>query len=632
MIVRRKFVAVFSIVAAMMFSSAGCSGDSISKIEIMNNGIKTNYIVKDVINVSDFELKLTTKNNNEKIYYIEDEMVTIGDYDNTILGNQNVPVSIDYNGTIIELVLSVSFSLPDDVKNIISLIDELPEEENINFDHEQDIEFIEEKYDEMEDKYKEYISNFDKYEDARDSLDELLDQYITTEFINRRFTLRTNIDNLLASMSKTDYSNNGWNLIISYYDHGINELYKNKNHDRVDEIVQETINAIKSVKTIAVLNLEYHMSVRIYDLKEIRNGLSSEYYSSENIVALNNIVSSFETNVVSKTSVAEIDELYFDAVEELNNVPTLDEEDIQSLKDFKESKTNDVKNIFADLDLSKYSSANRNNLISLYNTCLENIKNAENKNAIYDFVRTFNFDVSKVKTLDEERLIELNIRKSQLISAVNEYYEELNIYKYDTKNQNLINGYLETAISKINDALSVDEAGAAYTEFVALADAVPTMLEAATANLPVIKNAAKDVINNYFIGLNSADYSASNWQTIVTITTEGLESLDNNIRVDTQSTAIQTMINKIINDIDAVLTIEEEAEKLLSETKTMQIKRIDDYKKSLRANQFAEGKYEYVINKIENTKLIIESLTSVESVVNLVDDTIDIINRAKIQN
>ena len=51
--VKKKFAGILSMIVLMLFSFVGCSNDPISKIEVLNNAIKTEYVDDNYENRSD---------------------------------------------------------------------------------------------------------------------------------------------------------------------------------------------------------------------------------------------------------------------------------------------------------------------------------------------------------------------------------------------------------------------------------------------------------------------------------------------------------------------------------------------------------------------------------------------------
>ena len=50
---KKSFAIIFSVTVFMLFSLWGCSGNSIRKIEVVDNAIKTSYLVGEEIDIDD---------------------------------------------------------------------------------------------------------------------------------------------------------------------------------------------------------------------------------------------------------------------------------------------------------------------------------------------------------------------------------------------------------------------------------------------------------------------------------------------------------------------------------------------------------------------------------------------------
>ena len=116
---KKKLVIFLSLFILMCSFVSGCSSNNIKKIEIIEDSIKRNYIVGEEVSVNNFELKVTYNNEKEEYYYITDEKVKLNEIDNSIVGEQKLHITFNYNNTDVNLQLLINFELPNDVKNIL---------------------------------------------------------------------------------------------------------------------------------------------------------------------------------------------------------------------------------------------------------------------------------------------------------------------------------------------------------------------------------------------------------------------------------------------------------------------------------------------------------------------------------
>ena len=156
----RKFIA-FTIFV-LFFLLFGCSNtNSIEKIEIMTDTLDTSYIVGEEFSIDDdITIKLLYKDNKEEIYIISKDMIEIGKIDNYIVVTQKVDVKINYKDETYNSSLNLTFTLPNEVANIVTLIESLPELDDLNFTYEDELAKINEEYLALQYVYRSYVSNY----------------------------------------------------------------------------------------------------------------------------------------------------------------------------------------------------------------------------------------------------------------------------------------------------------------------------------------------------------------------------------------------------------------------------------------------------------------------------------------
>lgn len=627
--VKKKFAGILSMIVLMLFSFVGCSTDPISKIEVLNNAIKTEYVVGEEVKIDEFSLKITLKSNRTKVYEIEEDMVTIGEVNNKVLGVQNMPVTVDYNGMEFAFVVSVNFVLPEDVKMVIMLINELPETKKIGFANESQMELIKEQYNLLDDFHKSYVVNYNKYVEASQRLLTLTNEYITSEFINERFILKTNVDNVLYSLNEYDYDEEEWDEILKIYDECISELYKNENHESIHSIANSAIRNIYGVLTINDKNINELKKEKIGEVNNYFSSLELIDYSHSNYVLLSNIVAEFDNKISSLDNAEEIENLYNKTMAELESIETLDEEVATSLSTVITNKLNIVRNMLIELDINNYSDENKSIIINYYNECLENVRNADSEAAANEIIRKFEYNVSKVYTIAEEKNAELNTIKTAGINRVNELYSSVNLYEYVSKNRKIISTELERAIATIKASTSINEVNDAISRFIEIIHTTPTIEEEAILNLPLRIEEAINRVDTYITSLDTNSYSEESWKLISKYALETKNYFRENITISTSNFDIDREINSLKAKVEEILTIEAQKVKVLEETRTTGIKELNEYQNNLRAYMFEDGIYSIVITRINSSKNIINGLESAESIVKLVNDTIQAIEDAK---
>lgn len=627
--VKKKFAGILSMVTFMLFSLVGCSSDPIAKIEVLNNTLKTEYVVGEEVDIDDFSLKITTKSNRTKVYEIEEDMVTLSEVDNTILGNQSMAVTVDYEGMEFAFVVSVNFGLPEDVKLVMTLINELPESKKTSFANETQIQLIAEKYEELSEFHKLYVINYNKYLESARYLQALTNKYITPEFVNERFVLKTNVDNTLYALNEYEYDEEEWEEVLKIYDNCIRKLYLNENHESINKIANVAIREMNNVLTRKEKEVSELKNERIEDVNEYLNTFNSEDYSNNNYTLLDNIVEEFNNKIVSLDNVSDIEALFNETIRELENVETLSEEEISTLNNIKTVKLNLVKNMLVDLDISRYNIANKTLIVSYYNDCLANIRNSNSEEEIDNYINQFVVEASRISTIEEDRLVQVIETKKEAIEDITYRYESINLHEYDSKNKKtIIEGY-EKAIEELGAATTIEEIDNARSNFILIATQTPTILEEAISNLHIIiENAIKEV-DAYITSLNIADYTEENWKLISQYTLEVKNYFSESITVTTSNVHIEKEIADFKTKIMNVMTIEAQRIKDLNETKANALKAINEYEKTLTTYMFENGIYELVVERINSCKNNINGLESIEGINKLVNDTIQAIEEAK---
>jgi len=628
--VKKSFTIIFGVTIFMLFSLWGCSSNSIRKVEVLDNSIKTNYLVGEEIDIDDFSIKLTYKNNKEEIYNIKEEMVSLSDIDNSIIGNQDMNVYIDYYGMKIELMLKITFDLPQEVTNVINLIDELPSEEDIDFAFEKEINEIERKYSLLNDYYKSYVSNYDEYLVSKEKLNLLKNEFITPEFINKRLILKINLDNLLNSLNENDYSEDEWINILRIYDNSLSKLYLNENYLNIDLIYNIAVNDIKNVRTIEDEEIELLKDVKINTLIEYRKNLLNERYSSNNQIVLDTIVSNFKDSLANVYTIRDIENLYSEYVIELDKIQTLDEEEVSYLNYVKENKIDLVTQILIELNLNAYSDANRVLIVNYYNDCIAKIRLSVSLEKADDEIKIFKYNISKIKTVAEENKDLLKKTVTEAISTIETYSKTINIYEYDTQNRINIENAINSTIEKIENSQNIKEIELMVNELLIYLDEVPTMEEQAIVALPNRIDSAKNELDIILKTLNQDLYSSVNWDKIVNIINNAKLYFEENITIYTSNIVIESEINSIKNEINKFKTIDEENEELLAKIKEDSIKQLDEYYNSLNSNDFNSDVFYLVIDRIEDSKSLVNKLEEVSKIEKLVLDTIEAIENAKL--
>lgn len=626
---KKRIITVFSLLFFIMVSFCGCSNNAISKVEIIDNTIKTNYIIGEEFKLDNFSLKVTFTNNHEKIYNITQDMLTHSRVNNMTTDVQNINLSINYNGMNIDFIISVKYDLPQEIKSLNELINNLPIVENITFSDEETIDLINKIYSNLDKKYLPYVEGYENFLDAENELKILKSKYITPDFINKRFILKTNLDNFFSSLNKNDYSLINWSTLLRIYDESISALYLNDNHEKIDSIVVDAINSMKKVTTLAQDKLLELKAEKINEIIQILFTYDSNLYSVNNYYVLNSIVEDFIKDIDNTQSIEELNKFYNQSLNKLNNVETIEQEKISSLNYTKNVMLTALNECLSQIDLNLYTNENKNLILKLYDYYFTLIENANSENEATKEIENFNYDVSLVKTYSQEQKESLNKIIENTIKELTEFYKNIKVYEYDTSNRKLIESKINEAISDIKNQTNEENVYQLKNNVINYINSIPTMVEQSIINLPKRINSAKEKMDTYLVTFNEALYSKENWNLIINITNEYKEYFQNNITIYTSNIEINDIIKEYKNEINSIKTIEEEYNILLKETKNVAISELKSYFKSLDESEFLPKVYDYVKSRIDESIQTIETLDNISNINKLVANVIETIENIK---
>lgn len=625
----KKRTLIFSLLFFLIVSFCGCSNNTISKVEVMDKAIKTNYIIGEEFQITDFALKITFTNNHEKIYNITQNMVTYGNVNNMITDIQNINLTVNYKGMEIDFILSVKYDLPQEVTLLNQLIENLLEVKDLSFKDEEAINLINKNYSNLEKIYIPYIEGYEAFLRVKDELDALKNKYITPDFINKRFILKTNLDNFFNSLNKNDYSNENWATLLNIYDVSISALYLDENHDKVDLIVTDAINSMKKVTTLAQDKLSKLKAEKINEIIQILFTYDASLYSYNNYFSLNNVVEEFIKGIDGIKSIDELLYSYTHAIHRLNNVETIEQEKISSLSYTKNIVLNSLNEYFTNLNLSLYTSQNQSIISKLYDYYSNSIENAGSEDAAKEEFIRFKYDVSCVKTHEQQQKERLIKVIDITIASLKEFYSNINMYQYDTTNRYLIEAKVNEVINKLAHQSNETEVYNLKNEAIEYINNIPTMVEQAVLLLPTRINQAREKLDNYLNSFNKTLYSKENWSLIIDITNNYKEYLQNNVTIYTSNMEINNIVERYRDEVALIKTIEEEFAILLEETKITAISELESYFSSFSENDFLPKVYDFCKEKINESIHRIENEKDISNISKILNETISLINDIK---
>lgn len=550
---KKKLVIFFSLFILMCSFINGCSKNNIKKIEIIEDSIKRNYIVGEEVNVNNFELKVTYSNEKEEYYYISNEKVVINEVDNYKVGEQKLNITFNYNNTDVNLQLVINFDLPNDVKNIIKEIDELPELENLNFDYEIIIKEIKEEYNLLSNFNRSYVSNYDKLLSSEEYLVNLRKDNITPDFIEYRSNVKLSLSKYYATLNKANYYDDEWEEIGKIYNYGISSLMDDKNFAKIDSIYTSTISNIKKVDTAYLVMINNAKKDFASRLKNYRKAIDNSLYSEDNAYKLDLILENGINNINSSITEEDINKNYNDSINALNAVSTKEKEKEFYLKSIIDKNIYNLNIYYISIDFSKYSDENKNNIRNNYLTVIDKINSLNSDSSMNECVEKYKEYVNSIYTIREENVIMISNYKNDSITYINNLYKSVDINKYSLENRKLIENQYNNSLNNVKNSTSIDRISEERIYFYNYIDSISAMLDEAISNLPSKINSYKIKLNDIVSNYDLSDCSIDVIEKINSIVAKTEDRLDNEVNVYTSDSSIEDIISKAINEINFLL-------------------------------------------------------------------------------
>jgi len=626
--VKRKLYLICGLLGSLLVPLSACSAAQIRKIEILEETVRQNYIVGEEVRFDELEIKITLNDKNENIYFISKDMIKIGNVDNTKVGEQTLNIKVNCEGNELDLVLMVYFDLPVSVKNIINEINELPELEDLTFINESDISRLNKNYNQLDDFYKTYVTNYKKLASSTEYLKNLKIEHITTSVLNQRTINKYRLNNYIDSLNKNDYNVDSWIYIINIYEQTVEKMYLDENYDKLDTLYKNAIEEISRIITKSEIELEKEKNNKKDSIIYYVDMLNRENYSDEKFNSIEDIKNEYIIKIKNSTSVNEVKEKYTNCITLIENVLTIEEEKEILIDNLVNKKLAEIYSYYSNINLNKYNETNKQSIINLYNKSYNSIKALDDEEEMNGYISEFKHEVTNILTIFEELEIELNDEKSKAASEIKKMYKSIDLNVYDMVNKVLIEEIVEQSIENIKVALTVDEIKIIKSEMVNSINEIPTMLQQAKDALIVRKNKYMASITEYSNQFNSTDYSEDNWNNILELINETKIYLEN-ITVSVSDNEIENVINAMINNVDNILSIDEENELLLNQTKQAAYDKLQSYYSSLNESSFDEAKWRVITNRINYSLEIISNLNNINDINKLVNDTISTIELAK---
>jgi len=608
------FVCIFS------FTSA-CSKNDIERIELVEDSIKTEYMIFEDLDINDLEIKISF-NDSEKIYTIDQSMFTIGQVDNTVAGEQLLSILVEYKGYEKRFTVSLNFYLPQDITAIIDKIDALPEKENLDFNYITTLNSIQDEFLSLEDKYKTYVSNYNELESKIEYLQRKKEEVITPDVLCQRYVYVGILDKLISSLDMNSYTDTGKEEITIHYNNGIVMLNDDNNYNVMNEIVYQTRKKILEVKTRDELSLIEYKEQTISKLIAYKNSFDRNLYSQDNVVEFENILFEGIDSLDKSNDKDTINSIFETYCENLDNIVTIEEEKIIKFNNLVSSKIYETSEYYFNINLSKYDTEGRESLNEYLDKYQNLIKQAKNEEEMDNYIYDLKKILSSIPTLEEKEMSLLNEYRNNAINRIESIYLSINIYNYSSQNRIEIENILLKAKESI--ALSND-----YEVIDSLIEDIPNKINGLLTIEDELKiildtriNEYINVIETLLSSFSASDYSSGNWNDILSIIEEAKQYI-RSISLQTSDETIVSNLNKKYLQIDNILTLQEENQLLIENTRNESIKTIDEYYSNLNKADYTENEWAFITNKITNVISMIKQLEEVQSINRLTRDTIN---------
>lgn len=623
---KKKSIFIFSLFMLFVTFFAGCSNVKIDKIEFADDTVKLNYIVGEELNFDNFEIKVTYIDKSEKIYYVTNEQVAIGEYDNTQIGRQDLDININHTDGEFNFTIQITFDVTDEVKNIVKMISELPSK--ISLSDEKSINLIENEYLKLDEFFKNYVTNYDKYIESKETLANLKEELLTTEVLNERFIYKNNLINFYESLNKHDYSEDSWNNITDLYNSALESIQLDENYMIVKKIVDDTKEEILKVNTLAQIEFEELKNTKYNELVSYKDSLDKNDYSNDKWKEIINILNNSRNEIMNSNSNDMLEYCYNNCLNLINEVLTLDEEEMINLNILRNDKITELYMKLSEIDVTSYSLENKEMISNKYDEYVNYIKSANDSYEMDLYIIEFIDYVNELATLENEAHYTLENLKKYTKEYITNAYKNIYLYDYDSENRALIQSIYTKSLVDIELCDTKEKVNTIKSEVISQFNKIPTMAQQAENELNDRKNMFISEFESKISGLNKNNYSEENW-IIILNKIEGFYSYIDNITIRTATATVNDKINKISNEINNVLNIEEEYAVLLKNTKTTAKQTIENFYNILNENNYTTAEWNIITTRINYTISIIDSINDVDQINKLVTDTIDIISSVK---
>src|SRR5690554_6186671 len=435
------------------------------------------------------------------------------------------------------------------------------------------------KKDYSEENYQKILDRIDETFNNLENLSGVLEfDYDNSELKNDLMAIPTILDeakqdalnqlkDAYESYEENDYSNDNWSELKSAYEGAKVAIEQSTSTEEINDNLNNGIEEMSNVPTL----LDEAKQDALNQLKDAYESYEENDYSEENWSVLTDAYTSSKEAIEESSTVEDVNINLNIGIEEMSNVPTLEEE----LSDAKDSLKNEI---LKDYDENDYSEENYQEILDKVDDALKELDNVDEVN---------NFDDSNLKDeLDKVPTI-LDEAKQDALTQLKDAYESYNENDYSNDNWSELKSAYEDAKVAIEQSTSTEEINDNLNNGIEEMSNVPTLLDEAKDQL------RDEILDNY----PEADYSEENYQEIKDKIDEFLDGLTDIDEVENFELEGSTLEK----DLDDVKTKLEEAKDQLRD------EILDNYPEA----DYSEENYQEIKDKIDE---FLDGLTDIDEV------------------
>lgn len=203
-------------------------------------------------------------------------------------------------------------------------------------------------------------------------------------------------------------------------------------------------------------------------------------------------------------------------------------------------------------------------------------------------------------------IIDLEAEKTKAINELNAYYETFDEEDYDEANWTTLTGYLNSAITNINNSASLEAINSVVTTAKANMDSVEKL-----PDLSAAKASAIEELNSYYATFDEEDYSQENWTILTGYLNSGIENVNNAVSEEAIEAAVTTAkanMNSVEVNVD------------LTEDKNTAIAELTSHYETFVQSEYTAANWGVLIGIYETAKTNVEAATTKNEILTIVSE------------